>query len=177
MRKGKAALAAMILLLAGQIARSEEPRTPLKELGYDVVYVEIPGGPHEPFQKETPKVIEYFNKHVRNPWPKKFVYSIREAKPVRAYWVEVVKASGSVDLKAEVQEGNRISITCSGAEEIELRLCDDLADLDKPVTVALNGAEVHNAVVPRTLEAIVLDFRQGRDQNAAGCARLKMNPK
>ncbi|MDQ7778824.1 MAG: dienelactone hydrolase family protein [Planctomycetota bacterium] len=158
-------------------SRDAENAAKLKELGYDVVYVEFPGGGHEPFQKETPKVIEYFNKHPRNPWPKKINYARREAKPVRAYWVEVTKASGQFQVKAEVQEGNKISIETSGTDEIRLHLSDALVDLDKPVTVTLNGSETHNAVVPRTLEAIVTDLRETRDLNAAASAWLVLEVK
>jgi len=149
----------------------------LKELGYDVVYVEIPGGSHEPFQKETPKVLEYFQKHVRNPWVKKFVYASPDSRPVRAWWIEVTKSSGAYRIEAEALDGNRISVQSRGAEEIALHLSDSLADLDKPVLVTWNDAEAHNAAVPRTLEAIVLDLRENRDPGRAGCACLKLGGK
>lgn len=149
----------------------------LKDLGYDVVYVEIPGGSHEPFQKETPKVLEYFQKHVRNPWVKKFVYASPDSRSVRAYWVEVTKASGTHRIEAEVLDGNRVSVRSRGADELVLHLSDALLDLDKPVIVSWNDSEAHNALVPRTLEAIVLDLRDDRDPGRACCARLRLGGK
>jgi hypothetical protein len=139
--------------------------------------VEIPGGSHEPFQKETPKVLEYFQKHVRNPWVKKFVYASPDSRSVRAYWVEVTKASGTHRIEAEVLDGNRVSVRSRGADELVLHLSDALLDLDKPVIVSWNDSEAHNALVPRTLEAIVLDLRDDRDPGRACCARLRLGGK
>lgn len=149
----------------------------LKELKYDVVYVEVPDGGHEPFHKETPKVLEFFTKHVRNPWVKKVKFSGRREGPDRIYWVEVTKPSGTARVSAEVTEGNRIALEVGGASEICLHLSDALVDLDKPVVVTLNGAEVHSGPVPRTLEAIVTDLRATRDPSASSSARLVLEVK
>jgi len=150
----------------------------LKKLGYDCVYVEVPDGDHEPFLNETPKIIEYFNKHPRNPWPKKIVFLSKEDKPARAYWIEASKTSRYFSIEAQVQEGNKIVITCKEKpDEIIIHLSDALVDLDKPVVVSLNDNEVHNGLLTRSLENLVTDLRQYHDINTASCAQLKIEVK
>ncbi|MFH1227783.1 MAG: hypothetical protein V1701_07760 [Planctomycetota bacterium] len=147
----------------------------LKELGYEVFYLEVPGGDHSPFNDETPNIMEYFNKHPRNPWAEKVIFSSHKANPTRVYWIEVTKASGRFSLEGEVQAGNKIVITYQGTEEIIVNLSDALVDMEKPVQIMLNEKKVHNEIVPRSLEALVTDLRQNRDINAAACARLKFS--
>lgn len=150
----------------------------LKKLGYDYVYVEVPGGGHDPFVDKTPKIIEYFNKHPRNPWPKKIVFLSKGDKLARAYWIEASKTSRYFSIEAQVQEGNKIVITCKEKpDEIILHLSDALVDMDKPVVVSLNDNEVHNGLVTRSLENLVTDLRQYHDINTASCAQLKLEVK
>lgn len=146
----------------------------LEELGYDAVYVEIPGGGHEPFHQETPKVVEYFRKHERDPWPKTITYQNRDGKPARVYWVDVTKPTGAFRVEAKVEEGNRIALAIRGAGEVVVHLSDALVNLDDPVTVTLNGTEAHGGPVTRSFEALVLDLRSHRDPPAAGCAALTL---
>jgi predicted esterase len=158
-------------------AHDKESTTKLKELGCDVVYVEIPNGPHEPFPKETPKVIEYFNKHTRNPWPNKIFYTSNNAEAKRVYWIETTKVSGSFSLEAEIQDGNKIVITSQGIDEMNLHLSDAIINMDKPVIILLNDNEVHNQIVPRSLETLVMELRQNWDIRNAGYAYLKLTVK
>jgi len=158
-------------------SHDKETTAKLKELGYDVVYVEMPNGNHEPFHKETPKVIEYFNKHPRNPWPKKIIYKSNNAQSQKVYWIEVTQASGSFSLEVEINEENKIVITSQGIDEMNLHLSDALVNMDKPVVVLLNDDEVHNQLVSRSLETLVMDLRQYWDMRNAGYAYLKFNVK
>lgn len=158
-------------------SHDKETTNKLKELGYDVVYVEIPNGKHEPFHNETPKVIEYFNKHPRNPWPKKIIYNSNNTLSQKVYWIEVTQTSGSFSVEAEINEENKIVITSQGVDGINLHLSDVLVNMDKPVVVLLNDDEVHNQIVSRSLETIVMDLRQYWDIKSASSAYLKLTVK
>jgi hypothetical protein len=149
----------------------------LKEMGFDIVYAQVAGGKHDPYVRENPKVIEYFNKHKRNPWVKKITFVALEGPPTNVYWITVAKPSGELRVEADVQEGNKIAVTVSGTPEVCLHLSDALVDLDKPVVVTLNGTEVHNGPVERKLETLVTDLREWRDVNSAGCVKLAFEVK
>jgi hypothetical protein len=56
--------------------------------------------------------------------------------------------------------------------QIELRLRDQLLDLDQPITVMANGQKVDEGRVARSLEAIERTLNERNDPQAAAAAIL-----
>ena len=102
----------------------------------------------------------------RNPRPSRIVWLQDDVTHRRSYWLEVDTPAAGVRIVA-TRTGNTIAIESAGdVDAITILLDDEMCDLDKPVTVRWNGAEVHSAAVPRSA-ASVLRSLSGRADPAA----------
>ncbi len=93
--------------------------------------------------------------HTRNPWPATVVWHQGNTVHDRFYWLAVDRAQAAKGqtIRATV-EGQTITIESEDVQQIELLLSDELLDLDKPVTIIVNGKTVHEGAIPRTEQAI-----------------------
>jgi predicted esterase len=145
----------------------------LETLGYEVVYTEVPGGRHKPFNEENPKILDFYRKHPRDPWPKELKILPRpDRKRMRILWLEIPEGAGTSPVEAAVKDGNTIEIR--GATRVVLWLSDDLVDLDKEVIVKLNGAEAFRGKAERRLKTLVADLRERMDRQAPAWVRLEI---
>jgi predicted esterase len=145
----------------------------LEQLGYEVVYTEVAGGGHKPFNEENPKILEFFRMHPRDPWPKTLTFYPRpDRKRMRILWLEIPEGVGTSPVEAAVREGNTIEI--SGASRVVLWLSDGLVDLDREVIVKLNGSEAFRGRVERRLETLVTDLQERFDRQAPAWGRVEV---
>ncbi|MHC4730761.1 MAG: carboxylesterase family protein [Planctomycetota bacterium] len=143
----------------------------LKELGYNVVYKEVKGGGHLPFNNENGKILDLFRKNPRDPYVHRLKF--RMPYPDRAFrylWLEI-PADAARDVEAQVN-GNEIDI--QGPPLATLWLSDGLVDLDREVVVRLDGEEVFRGIVPRKLSDLVADLQARFDRTAPAFARLEV---
>ena len=82
--------------------------------------------------------------------------------PSKAYWIEVPPTEGDgIVIQAEAdREANRISVTGSGVASVTLFLNDELVDLERPVTIVLNGVE-QTDVIPRSVDDMLRLLKRG----------------
>jgi predicted esterase len=146
----------------------------LEELGYTVVYTEVAGGGHTPFNaEENPKILAFFKKHVRNPWPKRLAFRLARPERFRNLWLEVpAGGAGRSDVKAEVKDGRVIEVT--GARKIVLWLSDGLVDLDQELVVRLDGKEAFRGKATRRFTTLVADLKERFDRHAPAWARVEV---
>lgn len=93
--------------------------------------------------------------HTRNPWPATVVWHQGNTVHDRFYWlaVDLAQAAKGQTIRASV-EGQTITIESEDVSKVELLLSDQLLDLDQPVTIIANGVTIHEALIPRTEQAI-----------------------
>jgi predicted esterase len=140
----------------------------LKEMGYNVVYTEVKGGGHKPFNDENPKILAFFRKHPRDPYAPRLKFRVPGSGAFRNLWLEIPEGAGG-NIEAEVK-GNEITV--DGASRVVLWLSDGLVDLEKEVIVNLDGEEAFRGQVPRRLADLVADLRARFDRTAPALARL-----
>jgi hypothetical protein len=75
---------------------------------------------------------------------------------------------------AEV-DAQTIRIETDDVRAVTLRLRDTLIDLDRPITVEVNGTEVFQGDVPRRAESIAESLRQRADPRSAATATLSIS--
>lgn len=111
----------------------------------------------------------------RNPWPKKIVWHQSGRTHERFYWLSVPKgsATGGQTVSAEVK-GQRIEVSGDGLKGINLRLSDALLNLDEPVVVSMNGKEVFQGKVERTVQAIWDSLQQRPDVKSVATGVLEL---
>jgi hypothetical protein len=119
----------------------------MKEAGCAVQFETYEGG-HDPvpFRNNVKRIVDFFEQHVLEPFPRHVTHIIEHKRYSRAYWVDA-KLVKDGDAKAvfdvRVNEGNRIVVE-AGDEiaELDLYLNDKLVEMGKPVTVEYGGKTV-----------------------------------
>jgi len=80
-----------------------------------------------------------------------------------AYWIRALDFNRTGTTCLVRVKGNRIDIEAPGLRAVRLLLNDEIVNLDKPVTVTLNGEEVHSAMVERSVGFLLGWFEENRD--------------
>lgn len=166
----------------------------------EFVYREVAEGGHIWAIEKDETVFEWYEKHVRNPYPEELVWKSYEKVFPRAWWVEVLKRTDGqpitmIHLDQQGQEsekrielrppalvkakrkGNAIEITTEEVKELRVWLDDAMVDLDKPVSVTVNGKKLHDGVVKRSLEALIDDVRRRHDPGMTFSAYVDLKPR
>jgi dienelactone hydrolase len=167
------------------VCKVEQPRRTtqlLKDLGFPVTYVELPGAEHGgPVFGRLGEALESLAKSPRDPWPKRVRRALLTTHAPHAWWARVVKLEKEGDgragsapvahLDARV-EGQRVVIESRGIAELELALGSELLDLAQPVEVVWNAKTVHSDVVPASFATAVEVALAKADWRGAGPARI-----
>ena len=119
--------------------------------------------------------LPWMAKFDRNPWPKKIIW--RQAKGItsRFYWLQIPEkhlAKGQ-HITAGV-DGQSIAIEAENTPRLVVRLSDQLVDLDKPVTISVNGQEKFSGTVKRSAREIIKSLDQRADPASAATASVTL---
>jgi dienelactone hydrolase len=131
------------------------------------------GLPHWMDRKDA-EAVPWMATFTRNPWPKKIVWLQDDITHDRFYWLKIPDkgaAKAGQKIVATV-DGQTIRLDGEVPAKTELRLSDELVDLDQPVTVTVNGRQVHHGKVVRTAAAIRTSLAERLDLPAAATAVL-----
>ncbi|MHC4548077.1 MAG: carboxylesterase family protein [Planctomycetota bacterium] len=156
-----------------EVTHDRRDAAKLKEMGYEVVYTEVKGGGHKPFNEENEKILAFFRKHPRDPHARRLRLRVPGSGSFRNLWLEIPEGAGH-NAEAEVRK-NEIDIT--GTSRAVLWLSDGLVDLDAEVVVRLDGEEAFRGLVPRKLGDLVADLQARFDRTAPAFARLEVPPR
>ncbi|MFQ5718356.1 MAG: M14 family zinc carboxypeptidase [Acidobacteriota bacterium] len=147
-------------------------RDTLRDLGGEIVYREFAGRAHEGFSEHYDDVLRWLARHPRRRDPRTVLRVPHDGiVPVarRVHWVESDTRQGLV--RARVTGPTGISIDAWHATRLTLLLDDDLLDLDRPITVRVNGELVHDGMIPRSIATALAGFRRTGDPHLVA-ARL-----
>jgi hypothetical protein len=140
------------------------------------------GKGHTYLQEYNAEAVAYLAKNTRRRYPKEFpaiffVYSnAMTEKPLnsRAYWLEGEEFSPDVTVIAVSVQGNVITIDAPALQSAHLLLNDAIVDLDKPVTVKLNGKTVFEGPVERSVPFLLDWFATNRDRGDLYWNRIRI---
>jgi dienelactone hydrolase len=129
------------------------------------------GLPHWMNRKDA-EGVPWMAKFTRQPWPKKIVWLQDDVTHDRFYWLKIPdKAAAKAGQKiVATVDGQTIRLQGDVPAKLELRLSDELLDLDQDVKVTVNGTEVASAKVARTAAAIRRSLEERLDRPAAASA-------
>lgn len=133
------------------------------------------GRPHW-MNREDASAIPWMSGFTRNPWPKKVVWRQDDVLSPRLYWLRVdLKDAKAGDTITASVEGNTITLAMPATlPSVTILLNDALVDLDKPVVVKLGEKVVHDARVPRSVEAIKRSLEERADPKASATAEVRI---
>ncbi|MFQ5670114.1 MAG: M14 family zinc carboxypeptidase [Acidobacteriota bacterium] len=133
----------------------------LTDLGAEVVYREFPGRGHEGYQSHYGDVLRWLDHHPRRVYPEA-VQRVPHAGIVplarRIHWIESDTRQGLVQARAATP--HRIEITAWRTRRLKVFLHDRLVDLDRPVTITVNGETVFSGQVKRSIRTALEQARR-----------------
>lgn len=147
----------------------------LTRFGYDSVYNEHTERGHEGFQALYPQILDWVDKHPRNPHPLAVLRAPHAGiMPLsrRVHWLAVDTRQGVAS--GEIKSANRIDLKVRWARSVTLYLHDRLVDLDQPVTVFINGELVFTGRLERSIEFALRQVRKLRDRSRAYPASVQL---
>ena len=171
----------------------------LKELKYDVTFIEKPGG-HEFYLEENDNLLKWLDQHVRDPYPAEVEFHTNRPDYNRLWWAEIVKFSGrppatvkTLDFEGKSagtrqeylqdaivsarldRAANAINVQTKGVKQLAVYLDDKMLDLDAPVRIAVNGRVLWQKPVRRSLQVLLEDARTRSDRSMVFSARVVLN--
>ncbi len=171
----------------------------LKNLGYPFVYREhdrvhpMAGGHFFP-REELPDLVAWFDTQHRVAVPKTLTV-VREASHLLTFgWVRIdatdeiasfsedlidkrddsIRRRSYARLTAQVTGPNRIEVRSEHVRQFTLFLNKDLTDLDKPVTVIVNGQASYEGLVTPTVDLLLRQARLRQDSRQLFPAQLSL---
>ena len=175
-------------------------RDALAALKYDVVYREHAEGGHDWSIEKDDDVLAWLEKQRRKPYPEEVVFKTWENAFARSHWIEILKRTDAppfvavhLDMFGKESErrteyrppvlvrarrsGNAIDVTCEEVRELRVWLDDEMVDLDKPVTIHVNGKKLHDATVKRSVDALIDEARRRGDRGMTFSASVDLKPR
>ncbi|TJZ61280.1 alpha/beta hydrolase [Sphingobacterium olei] len=109
----------------------------------------------------------------RNPFPEKVIWVEDNVVQHRFYWLSAPAVAQVKGSTAEISiRGNEICVSKNTFRELNINLNDQLLDLDKPVSVTMNGRVVFRKKVKRSLETIRKTIREYQDPTMVFSVKL-----
>ncbi|MBI3820146.1 MAG: hypothetical protein HY286_15740 [Planctomycetes bacterium] len=126
-----------------------------------------------------PKIaIDFVHKHARDPRPAKIVWQPLRRWKRMFYWLWWDDPDASAIVVAEAKSKTEIEITVKNLKEpptgLSVLLDERLVDLDKEITIKLNGQEKFKGKPVRSLAVMALTAAERRDSEMLFVARVKL---
>ena len=116
-------------------------------------FVKIHGGKGHWMNLEDKAALPWMAKHSRNPVPERVVWKQTGTPHDRSYWLAVPsKDAGGDSLVVATRDGQTVDIAkAEKVSKLLVRLDDRTVDLDKTVTVTVDGKELYRGTPSRTI--------------------------
>ena len=147
----------------------------LTALGNDLVYREFGDRAHEGFAEHYPDVLRWLDSRPRALDPKNVLrlpHAGISGTSRRVHWVESRDRQGIVH--ARVTDLNEIRITARWTGAVRLHLNDRLVDLDRAVTVFVNGQKVFEGTLERSILTALEGARELGDERRVYPVRVDL---
>ena len=163
----------------GTLARSGMDLDRYLSRGFDVTYVEYRGRGHEPFGEEQPRLFDWMGRKRRDFFPASIDSVSMRPWDGFFWWVEFAGAppktvvlpsqwppgQGTRPLAIEAKRNatNGLVVRC-GAERVRVWLSPELVDLERPVTVTVDGKRISRDEVTPDVAVMLEDLRTRGDR-------------
>ncbi len=148
----------------------------LTDLANDLVYRKFGDRAHEGFAEHYPDVLRWLDSRPRSRDPKNVLrvpHAGISGTSRRVHWVESRHRQGVVH--ARVTDPTEIRITARWTGSVRLHLNDRLVDLDRSVTVFMNGERVFEGTIERSILTALEGVRELGDERRVYPVRLDVD--
>jgi len=165
---------------AGRLSGSRQGRDMIAKAreedgdGYACDYREYPGVSHMYPDGVYKDIDKFLERQRRDPYPRTVVWHPQADWKRRFYNLALVPPLRGSSVRAEMREDNTVVVTSQGIGSLVIHLNDQLADLERPVTVRHNGKEVFSGMVKRTLTTMLETLGEQGDPNQYYTAKIRL---
>jgi len=122
--------------------------------------------------------IPFFQRHVREVFPRSIEFQTRDLEFPRHYWVEILdKGNGVAEVRAEISADNTIIIETSRVKRLRLLLRRELLPRPGPLRVRINGKQVFSAALEPDCGLLVRSMGETADPFLAYSSELTFDVK
>jgi hypothetical protein len=127
--------------------------------------------------REDAAALPWMAERIRDPRPQRIVWKQDDVTHTRLYWlaVDTEHQKAGALIRAD-RSGQTIDIESTDVDSVTVLLDDELADLDQPVTIKLNGSERFSGRPERTIGGLVQSLSERADRRALYPARVTIGP-
>ncbi len=153
--------------------------------GTDLLVSQYKARGHETFYSEIHRLFEWMELHRRPAEPKEFGFSSLRTTDVRLHWVRWADTTprkrpaklAPVNLTARILPGEteKKSIVLGGQGSVTVWLNANLIDLDKRLSITIDGQRKFNDFLKPEIEAVLEDFRQRGDRQRLHSVRIQID--
>ncbi len=121
--------------------------------------------------------MEWMSRFKRNPYPQKVSWVQDDVSRDSFYWLYAGDTGKNEDTKVVAEydpDTNTVNVIETNSPSVVIGLNDHMVNLDKPVTIQLNGKTIYKKRLPRTLRSIKADVDAGRDADLIFPAKFKI---
>ena len=138
----------------------------------------IKGKPHWMDRVDT-VAVSWMAQYKRNPYPTKVVWRQEELLKPAFYWLKIdsTEMAYGKEIRATYDRQNRIVIEKCDYRHITVCLCDEMMNLDQPVTVVYNGKTLFCGKANRTRSTIERNLKLRQDERYAFPAEIRLTIK
>ncbi|MDQ7778965.1 MAG: hypothetical protein RDV41_04565 [Planctomycetota bacterium] len=147
---------------------------------YKMLYKEYPDGGHSLPQEATVEMLEWMTRFTRVPLPRTVVWKgflNAERKPVDTthfFWLAVESPKAEMRLEAAIKDKGVIEVKTEEVGRFTIFLNDKLVDLNKPLTVTVNGKTAFQGKPALSLSAVVESVVAKEDPEMMFTARIDL---
>lgn len=154
--------------------------------GTDILVSQYKARGHETFYSEIHRLFEWMELHRRPAEPKEFDFRSLRTTDVRLHWVRWADATpkgkrppkpAPIILTARILPGEteKKSIVLGGQGPVTVWLNANLIDLDKRLSITIDGQRKFNDFLKPEIEAVLEDFRQRGDRQRLRSIRIQID--
>jgi hypothetical protein len=142
--------------------------------GY-VHHVQIHHGLGHWMNRRDAAAVPWMAQHTRNPLPARIVWKQDDVLHLTFYWLAVPanETAGRPQLTAMIEK-QKITLDGPAGKTVFVRLNDQLADLEQPITVVANGKKVFTGKAKRTIALLAQTLADRRDPHLMFCAEVEV---
>ena len=135
----------------------------------------IKGKPHWMDRVDT-VAVGWMAQYRRNPYPNKVVWRQEELLKPAFYWLKADSAELAYgkEVRATYDQQNRIVIEKCDYRHITVCLCDEMMNLDLPVTIIYKGKTIYSGKVSRRRSTIEQNLKLRQDERYAFPAEIRL---
>jgi len=147
----------------------------MKQFQYRVQYREFANRGHEGFTGKYREVLKWLSQKPRNPFPKEVIrlpHSGILLPDRRFFWLEADTQQAAFHARVL---GNKIEVEAAHARKLTFYLSDRLLNLDRAVTIRVNGKQVLHRKLARSVQVAIEDAAHLNDTERFSTVRITVD--